>query len=514
MKYFYFLLSLLLWQESFSQEITELYFDNFPLVQVAGQTQKTAFMVKIQSDAEVESIFVTSIDFCIIENKTTQMLDDGQNFDLTAGDGIYTSSEQYCHVNPTTIPSTYTLAKYRFAVYDLTFVGGDERKYHHGLPTFLVNPDFLNTLVSETEVYNFDDNISYSQNLINYTSNKEFDADRIDYNLQNINTVIKTLWNDFNDPLFINFSPQDGNSHRINGHYIGNGNPEFLNYIGMYGLEMNTLTHEINHHYINYNYNFDLSSNSGHWGFIQDSRSGFGLGSYDGVFDSLYVQGGTVRYELEKPESNLHDLSFNNIELYLMGLQSLNEITFPIKYVKNAGQVIKENSTTGRFMSGSLGELSEQDILFYVNNNPPRQSVANELDLKLVVCTMNKLSIEEHAVLGHHMRKYEEQFLKETSNLGIVNTEINFIGGVSGLEMAHQAINLRIFPNPAENRIWINNPHKYRRAKFSIYHINGTKFKEGHLTNSELDISEIPSGIYFLVIIEDGNNITRKFIKY
>ncbi len=75
--------------------------------------------------------------------------------------------------------------------------------------------------------------------------------------------------------------------------------------------------------------------------------------------------------------------------------------------------------------------------------------------------------------------------------------------------------NINIYPNPANNEIYINSDDlDFRNAEYSIYNIAGQLIKSGVLnTNDEkISLKNLNSGLYFISIISDTKVYSKKFI--
>ncbi|AOW19684.1 T9SS type A sorting domain-containing protein [Urechidicola croceus] len=68
-----------------------------------------------------------------------------------------------------------------------------------------------------------------------------------------------------------------------------------------------------------------------------------------------------------------------------------------------------------------------------------------------------------------------------------------------------------IFPNPATDRIEIKGLQE--EAVFKVYSILGKKLLEQKLTNDYIDISSLKSGIYFVKLITENGQTTKKLVK-
>jgi Secretion system C-terminal sorting domain len=70
--------------------------------------------------------------------------------------------------------------------------------------------------------------------------------------------------------------------------------------------------------------------------------------------------------------------------------------------------------------------------------------------------------------------------------------------------------NIKIYPNPASNKIQLD---VNEGLKYTIIDAIGKTIKKGIVSNKEIDIQYLNSGLYFLELKKDSQTIIRKFIK-
>lgn len=82
-------------------------------------------------------------------------------------------------------------------------------------------------------------------------------------------------------------------------------------------------------------------------------------------------------------------------------------------------------------------------------------------------------------------------------------------------DIASEAIDFKLFPNPTSNNISIDFGTANFNGKGFIFNNQGQKVKEIIINgNKTIDIKKLSSGIYFLQLIDEkGNRITKKFIR-
>lgn len=78
-----------------------------------------------------------------------------------------------------------------------------------------------------------------------------------------------------------------------------------------------------------------------------------------------------------------------------------------------------------------------------------------------------------------------------------------------------EALNFDVFPNPTHNKLFVQLNKQPVNAILNIYNVSGDRVLARSL-NSELtniDVSQLPAGIYLLTIFNSGNLQTQRFIK-
>jgi len=75
---------------------------------------------------------------------------------------------------------------------------------------------------------------------------------------------------------------------------------------------------------------------------------------------------------------------------------------------------------------------------------------------------------------------------------------------------------LRLFPNPAQNRLNIQYVNNSKVVEYTIYDMNGRQMMQAKLngkSNMQIDISALPDGIYHLRLIDSHNTVSSSFVK-
>jgi hypothetical protein len=70
---------------------------------------------------------------------------------------------------------------------------------------------------------------------------------------------------------------------------------------------------------------------------------------------------------------------------------------------------------------------------------------------------------------------------------------------------------IRIYPNPTENTLFLDDDSFTSFLEYRILDINGRILKNGQLRSKEIDVSFLPKGVYYIQFID--YNLVKKFIK-
>jgi len=93
--------------------------------------------------------------------------------------------------------------------------------------------------------------------------------------------------------------------------------------------------------------------------------------------------------------------------------------------------------------------------------------------------------------------------------------KLYFKSEITGVNIKPRNSDLKVFPNPAQNQLIIEKPTQIDNEYFSIINVIGQELMKQQFTGmkTEIDISSLKSGLYFLNLNQDGILEVRKFVK-
>lgn len=130
------------------------------------------------------------------------------------------------------------------------------------------------------------------------------------------------------------------------------------------------------------------------------------------------------------------------------------------------------------------------------------------LDTLMFGYTINRPTSNEYywianSLQGHVLKISQNGMVYSAEFLDSLNTSVKTHDVTSSVE---------IFPCPATSVVSIITPFSGQRTDITVYDIFGKQFKHNTVYNSsyQLGVSELPSGIYFVEIRSESENVTKK----
>ena len=210
-----------------------------------------------------------------------------------------------------------------------------------------------------------------------------------------------------------------------------------------------TLNHEVLHRFASYLApSLDLTSppgnnfNPNHWGAIELPSTGFGGPiAYSGVFDHL-VQGGDEGFE-GWLDGNAVDASYNDLELYLMGLIGPEEVASPIQVLDGPSYLrdeLRDGTRYSLYSAAGLRSVTIADVIAANGLREPGPEVAPRAFRAALVIPLDRpLTDVELAFHDLAMREWErpastildKTFTAATGGRATMSTSIPHPAGTS-----------------------------------------------------------------------------------
>ena len=117
-------------------------------------------------------------------------------------------------------------------------------------------------------------------------------------------------------------------------------------------------------------------------------------------------------------------------------------------------------------------------------------------------------------------------FENDEMNVIVKNSETPHLFELSGInkitfDLVTEAVesitynntSLHLYPNPTENHLFIETEHEIE--EIVIYDVYGRKCQQANETTSQqvLDVTDLNTGIYFIKVVTDNNEIVKRFVK-
>lgn len=378
------------------------------------------------------------------------LVDDGTHGDIQSGDNVFTIdgiSLQYA-----TSPNDVYTQWFETNIFTLVHRDNSETKLVNSDGKFRLHT-FNPITISIPNVHRggFAENIHYTDHVVNVVLDIEDEStdsfvDPIPYDWRQAIDQYYTYWPDDKDFIFYDFMFNRSSSPAwyaaIKNEVTGLGLP-IIDKSSLYGggerlqgaiylfrwFSFRQLNHEILHRWATYlDKTLDLEANNGHWGTIVKSSSGFGCGHYNGVFDSI-EETGPGEYAANTLNCTWH---YNDIELYLMGLISAEEVADTVRTLVNPKlQSIDQGKLF--YSADSMREVPFSEVLSKSGGRMPAQPDAQkDFTSAFIAIHFRPLTDTEFAIYEFKMIEYEQArstydltFEDATGGRATISTSIN-----------------------------------------------------------------------------------------
>ena len=150
----------------------------------------------------------------------------------------------------------------------------------------------------------------------------------------------------------------------------------------------------------------------------------------------------------------------------------------------------------------SLGSYAQNKNTLSVHQNETSPT-------QIVISDISKITFENDE-MNVIVKNSETPHLFELSGIN----KITFDLVTEAVEsITHNNTSLHLYPNPTENHLFIETEHEIE--EIVIYDVYGRKCQQANETTSQqvLDVTDLNTGIYFIKVVTDNNEIVKRFVK-
>jgi hypothetical protein len=256
----------------------------------------------------------------------------------------------------------------------------------------------------------------------------------------------------------------------------------------------------------------------GHWGFTGGNTKGQ-LGGFD---QNTLVDNGNGSYTVDTFGLNANggnSVPYNDIELYLMGMIPLSEVTAfdgfttITSIADNGNDTWTFEATKTNYTPASLNTLLE-------NRVPSFTTAQKDFKALVLVITDAPLTTAEWDRVDTDAESYSRtsdnssflyNFWEATRGLGTIEMH-NLESSTLGLD-AIALNNIGIYPNPTSAKVTIENLNVQEVSLYNLIGQEITNFKVHNTSeNISIDLSVYDSGVYFIHIKSNNKTVVKKLI--
>ena len=228
----------------------------------------------------------------------------------------------------------------------------------------------------------------------------------------------------------------------------------------------------------------------------------------------IFFQGIRVTFNNEVKTTN--DKGEVGYEVYLGSYDFLIEKT---SYKKENGQLTIQSDTTFQFLLTRTGGLVKFRITEGVNT-PVNNATAVLNNQTLVSSALGILNFRNLPVeVEYSYLIYKSGYNDVSGTLiltGDTTVNVTMVPYATPAKTNELGCGFRIWPNPVNDFIYFEIPVNFAQAKVEILNLQGISLKKIQLEqglHSEINVSDIPSGMYFLRFDESKSQVNKLFIK-
>ncbi|MBC8754717.1 T9SS type A sorting domain-containing protein [Kordia sp. YSTF-M3] len=184
------------------------------------------------------------------------------------------------------------------------------------------------------------------------------------------------------------------------------------------------------------------------------------------------------------------------------------------------GNVIPVNFTNpGSFDSASGDSTCNSFTAEYALSNSNASININFFTQTLVMCNGDTFEPVYLGILGNDTTNFFDYTINLTDEsltmIDLLGEKLVYGRQVLSTESIDATENsLKLYPNPVKNLLYISGSSVDSSTTYAIYSMVGTEIiTEKTIANTNVDVSNLKAGVYFLKIAQKGKTYMRKFIK-
>lgn len=241
---------------------------------------------------------------------------------------------------------------------------------------------------------------------------------------------------------------------------------------------------------------------------VVDSVFTDSLGYYyfNNISDNYYLKAipDSALYPFDIPTYFSNSVLFQNADNVYCGL--LNDFTITAGLNPGGNGFISGLIGNGAGKASEIGLLLENESIFLVNENNEvvKYTVSNSdgyFEFNNIPCARYKLWVDDIKLVNNDLSSVLIDLTstcdQDSIEIVVDNKQVKLVDTDTRTVNRTQQYT-KVYPNPANNSIIIDNTNNESYTSISIIDITGKVVKKYNPTNMQLDISSINKGIYFL----------------
>lgn len=182
----------------------------------------------------------------------------------------------------------------------------------------------------------------------------------------------------------------------------------------------------------------------------------------------------------------------------------VNSMEYLYSYDGNGNKTVEEWINTSKYIYSYDENGNRTQILYQTWNGDTEEWVNSSQYVYNYDENGNKI-----LKLYQTWNEYTEEWINSSKDVYFWS-ELEVITGIDETNNT----NINVYPNPAGDKITISTGFSLSNSLFQIYSVSGTIMETGTINNqNEIDISSLPTGIYFVNINTNKKQIVKKFVK-